>query len=89
MVRDFKEKAQEHKKIMSGITMREIKRIQQGGLVPQLEAMLAIGQTSPPRKSLSPSRLLKKSSKIMIDPELSKFEEVLNKSLEELEGIKN
>jgi hypothetical protein len=28
MVRDFKEKAQEHKKVMSGVTMREIKRMQ-------------------------------------------------------------
>jgi hypothetical protein len=88
MVRDFKEKAQDHKKVMSGVTMREIKRMQQGGLVPQLEAILGIGQSPPLRKSLCPTKLLKKSSKKMIDTDMNKFEEVIKKSLEDLEGVK-
>ena len=84
-VRVFKDKAQEQKKVMEGITMREIKRIQRGGLVPQLEDILAIG-SSPPGQTRR--FLVKKSSRKLIDPEQSKFEEVLSQTLKEMEDTK-
>ncbi len=38
--------------------------------------------------SESPIKMIKKSSRKMIDPERTKFQDVINKSIEDLEGLK-